>query len=229
MTTQLEMVTKIRRKTYEATAARYSDAMMRDWLNDACDDAARRTQCLRTTDTIAVVSGTNQYNAPADLLSLHAISLRNTGGYRDIELDYADYKNVASAGWGGLNDTEGTPALFWTWGFPPTMQITLYPTPSETGTLTLRYYQTFTKLAVDTAADDATQLPFPPGWDDMLVNFAVSEALLSDRDQRYEEYRARYESALTGFADTSVRFSDQAGQITPQGGMVPSWLYEFDY
>lgn len=229
MTTQAEMMNKVRRKLYELKGNRITDEFLRDWINDACDDAATRTQCLRTSSTTPAVAGTQQYATPVDLLSIHAVDYKATSNTQVIPLEYRDYKNAASVAWGGLNSHPGAPALFWTWGAPPLLTVHLYPIPIEAGTLTYHYYKTFDKLAVDTSVDAATELPFPPGWDEMLVNFAVSEGLLSDRDNRHQIYRDRYEAKLTGLADTSIRFTDQGGVITNTNSWVPQHLWDWDF
>lgn len=229
MATQAEMIMKCRRKLYEMNSGRFADSMFRDWINEACDDAARRTQCLRENASIVAVNGTQTYAAPVNLLSLHSVRYQATGSNRTTELEYQDYKNAASVGWGSLTSALGTPETYWTWSFPPTLEIHVYPTPAQGGTLLLHYYKTFDQLAVEDDTDADTVLPFPPGWDDMLADYVIAEGLLSDRDLRHSTYRDRYEARLGGFADTTVRFSDQAGSVAVGNGYLPEWVWNSEW
>lgn len=219
MTTQAEFLTKVRRRLYELNANRFSDEMLRDWLNDACDDASRRTQCLRTDGTIAL-SADQQNATPSfeDILAVHAVKFTPTASPNtDYELEYYDYHSAAQVAWNGLNNSSGRPSIFWMQGFPPALEFWVYPTPSEAGTLTVHYYRTFTKLSVEDDTDAAVELGFPSGWDDMLVAYVMAEALLSDRDQRHQTYRDLYEQRLGAFADTTIRYTDQTGTYMPAG------------
>lgn len=226
MTTQANFLTAIRRKLYELNADRFPDTFLRSWLNDAADDAAARTQCLRTTGNITAVAGTQLYTPSfTDILAVHAVKYVPTGSTFEYDLEYQDYKAASQLNWSGLANSEGRPQLYWTWGYPPSLQIGLYPTPSEAGTITLHYYKTFTKLATESTADQAVELGFPGGWDRMLVNYVVAEALLSDQDARHSVYRELYEQQLAGLNDTAIRFTDNMGAVAVGRSLVPEWLY----
>lgn len=231
MTTQAVFVRRVRRKLNELNADRFPDSHIKEWLNEAADDAARRTWCLRAESTVAVIANQQEYsNTPSDLLSLNAVQYTPTANPNAAyPLQYIDRQSLHLLTGTNINSAPGGPGIYWTWGFPPELAVSLYPIPTEAGSITLFYYKTFAPLDTETTADEATDLPFPGGWDSMLINYCVSEALLSDKDSRNTEYRQFYEQALTGLAETATRFVDQGGIITPSGSHVPSYIYDHDY
>lgn len=231
MTTQAEYMSLVRNKLYDLNIHRFSDEALRQWINEAASDVARRTQCLRTTGTITGVASTQGYIPTfTDIIAIHAVKFIPDGGTFEYDLEYFDYKPLMNMAYGGLSISEGRPFLYWTEGYPPNLQINLYPTPSEAGDIVVHYYKTFAKLATADSTDANTDLDFPNGWESLLVNFAVAEGLLSDRDNRHQTYRDLYEQQLGGFNETSIRYNDNAGQITPNTHLLGNYeLYGWGY
>lgn len=224
--TQGQVLLAAQRKLYELNTNRFSEPTLRGWINEAMADMARRAQALRDTDTVSAVVGTQEYSAPADALAIHAIRYTPTGQPSNtVDLEYTDYKNVAQIGF-GLASHQNTPQIFWTWGYSPTLKFNVYPTPSVAGTFLLHYYTTPTPLATETAGDANVNLPIVQGWEDLIVDYCVYQAMLSDRDSRWEAYKGIYEQKIGALADTSVRYTDQMGMISVGRSHVPQWLWD---
>ena len=121
----------------ERTEGRWRDEELRRWSNDAQRDIARRIPWNRTSGTVAVTAGTQTYSLPSTALIVDRVVFVETGTtHPRHDLQRLDL-NTASERF-GYTDSQGTPAYFWTWGSPgSTHTISLWPTPSTAGTLTV--------------------------------------------------------------------------------------------
>lgn len=223
--TQAQILSRIRRKLFEGTAARFTDETLREWINEGVGEIVRRTECQRTYATIPAVAGTQEYPGFNNTVRIHAVNYTSTSSGRSYDLEYNDYKSVASVAWTTLATAEGTPSIYWTWGSPPGLTIGLYPTPSQAGTIGVHYYRFATPLAINGSAA-ATSVDVPQGWEDLIIEYAVIEAMISDRDERYAIYQEKFEKKLSALQDASVRFNDQAGVINVGRSAIPQWLYD---
>lgn len=226
--TQAQVATEARNKLYELGADRFTNAMLYIWINEGVADAVRRTECNRATDTQAVVSGTQEYPGPDDAVRVHMVTYTATGSDRVSPLEYNDYQVVTSQAWTSLTSAQGTPEIFWTWGYAPALTIGLYPTPSLAGTLSVHYYRFATPLATDGSAA-STSIDVPQGWEDAIVDYVVRQAFIADRDERYKVFNDDYERKLAALLETAIRYTDQAGVISTATGGIPRYLWDFDY
>lgn len=219
MTTLATIVTMARERLDEATATFWTTTELERWANDGLRDIARRCELLQDRDDITVVAGTREYTAPSDVIRIHRVELRITGDSSVYPLEYADFNNMDAVWWNQQAITQGTPIYYTTWGFPPTLKIVLYPTPSAGGTLKVFNYR------MPATATSASEIELPTGWDDVLVDYIEYCALRKDRDPRWQEAKQLYEQRLSDLYDLTRRWTDQAGHITPgYHGGAPLWL-----
>jgi hypothetical protein len=173
-------------------------------------DVARRTETIQTTGTINLVAGTQTYTAPTDVLRIYRVEFRQTSG-RSYVLDFRDYNNADSIWWSTQLTTSSTPMMWTAWGFPPNLNIVLYPIPnSSTDTLRIYYYQTPTELATDGSAGGST-VTIPAGREDLIVDFTEYMALRKGRDPRWQEAKALYDERVGNMIDQTRRWTDQIG------------------
>lgn len=227
--TQGVLMTEIRNKLNSLNTRRFSDSQVRTWINEGIADITRRSECNRTSTTIAVSAGTQEYTGPTDAVRIHMVQYNRTGDTQKYDLQYMDVKNMSSIGYTSVETTQGTPACFWTWGYPPNLKINLYPIPSAAGSLKVFYYSIPVPLAIDSNSDQNTSVNVPQGWEDLIVDYATYQGLLSDANPRWQTYKQEYESKFTGIVDAASRYIDQAGMIANGNTMVPAWLYAGDY
>lgn len=209
----------VRVRLDEATATAWSDAEINGWINEGIRDLARRSETLQVSSSILVSEGVAEYFAPAELSRIYRAEFQATGDTSIYPLTYRDFNNMDAVWWTAKNTTQSTPELFTLWGYPPSLKVILYPKPSRAGTLTLYYY----RVPVDLVSD-SDPVPVPTGWDDLIVEYATYLALRRDRDERWKEAREAYEDHLASMMMLTRRWTDQAGEITPGGSMLPEWL-----
>lgn len=222
--TQAVIENEIRRKLNSLTLRRWAQEDIFIWINEGIDDVARRTEALRAKQTITIPNGTQEVTGPTDAVRVHMVQFQPDNQSAKYDLQYMDVKSTSSIAWTSIGSAEGRPAMFWTWGYPPNLTINVYPTPSESGTLIVHYYRLPAPLTID-GTNASTSIDLPQGWEDLCVDYAVYQAMLSDGDMRWSNYKDLYEQKLTGLSDAAIRFVDQAGMIDTGNSLVPYWLY----
>lgn len=224
MTTLTTMLTNLR-DALDAPTNFYSDVQLTVWVNEACRDIARRCEVLQTTQDIAVTAALQTYAAPTDMVRIYRAEFKQTGETARHSLDYRDFNSMDEVWWAAQRQTSGRPSTYTMWGFPPGVTITLYPTPSAAGTLTIFYYK------YPATISGVQEVPIPMGWDDLVVDYAEYRALRKARDPRWQEAKSIYEEKLSQMYDLSRRWTDSGkGQFVSGhgGGPHPAWLVDPD-
>lgn len=215
--TQGTLVSELRSRINEPNAnGFFSDIELRTWINEGAREIARRTEALRTSSTIAVLANTQDYTAPTDCIRMHRLEFKPTGQTQRMPLQYRD-RQAMDVVWGTHSAITVSywPEYYSMWGLPPTMTITVYPTPSGAGTLYAYYYKLPTALSTSGSAS-ATTLDVPEGWEDLILDYAESRARL--KQQRADLYGIAWQQfidRLMSLNEAAVRFVDAPGQITP--------------
>jgi len=227
--TQAEAITSVRARLDEPTSQYWSEVDLRRWINEIAADMARRTESLRGTYSQPVVAGTASYTpaftSTTNLYRIYAVEFIPTGSSLTYPLEYRD-RNAATEVWGIMQGTEGIPAIWTSWGAPPTLSLQVYPTPSQAGTLKLWYYRLATQLAIDSNADAAENIDILDGWEDVLVDGVEYKAKRRDDDSGWVDAKREYEEHIAAMMEATLRFTDSATQITNStGGFIPAWLY----
>lgn len=228
MATQATYLTNIRNKLDETTTGQWSDAELRTWINEAARDVARRTESLQSFENITVVANTQEYTLDGNYLRVHRVEWKPTASSNVYPLEYRDFNSMDAVWWASQTTAKGYPSFYTMWGYPPTLKIVLYPTPSEAGVLKVFYYLTPTDLATDGTAAAST-VPVPSGYEDLLEYYVEFVALRKDRDPRWQESRAIYMDSINEMIDQTRRWTDQADYIQTSGSHVPGWLWGGDY
>ena len=220
-----EIIRDVRSTINEATPRFYDDNDLIRWINEAIKDVARKSEFLQVKTTIAVTAGTSEYTMPADILRATVIQFVTTASPTQVyKLQYVDIQSVDDF-YGMTPSTQGPPVLYTLFGFPPNLKVTLYPTPSEDGTLTVYYYQG--PDVIDTPSSDVA---IPDTWADLIGKYATYRALLKDRDPAWQVFKSIYDNDLADMIALTRRFSDQAGMVTAgSGSLVPRHLWDWDY
>jgi len=218
--TLTDALTHLRSRLDEATASFWSDIELTRWINEGAKDLARRTEALREEVDIAAVAGTQEYTAPDDLIRATGLEWRPTSTGQHHPMQYRDRHN-ADALWGS-GDSEGSPIIWTSWGFPPSLTIKVFPTPYEAGNLHLYYYR-----LPATVVNGTDLIEVPSGWDDLVVEYATMLAFRKDGNQSWRDSFQHYEQRVNDLLATAIRYNDQAGFID-QGfsPLAPMWLYE---
>lgn len=226
--TQSALVLEIRENLDEDIGpGKWQDTHIRKWINEGMREIARRTETLLDKETINVVAGTDVYNLPADLIRVHRVDYTEGADNIVYPLDMVNLNSLDSFGWGMR--TTGRPVACAAWGTNP-MQITVFPKPDQTATITVWYYRLPVELATDGTAG-STPIDLPEGWTDVVKDYVEYRARRRDRDPMWQDAKGLYEDKVQDLIEQTRVFHDQVGQMMPSssGNMVPRHLWDPDW
>lgn len=182
------------------------------WINEAQREASRRSECLRAKATVSTTADTQSVALTQNLIRAHEVYWYDTGNWR-IPLVYGDH-SANRAVWGVSRSIGvGTPELWWTEGYPGSMTLWMFPTPSRDGTAEVHYYRFSTDAATD-GTDDATEVDLPTGWQDVVIPWAMMRAHESSKSyDTAQMYKDQFDEKLAGLIDASVRYTDSPSAV----------------
>ena len=126
--TLVALRTKVRRRLDENTARFWADEDLNDWINEGAREVARRAEVLQHTSTINAVGGVQQYSLPNDTYRVHRVEW-SRDGTQSTTLEYRDFNSMDEVWWSSQRTSRGDPYWFTMWGFPPQLNLIVYPTP----------------------------------------------------------------------------------------------------
>lgn len=153
-----EIRNKARKKLGETTAAFWTDSEMNTWIDDACDDIAMRTLCLRSSTLLTPTESLAEYTLTSQISDVLAILdeqfYMDAANWDRLEPTTREELNRDYPGWKNADD--GTPIMYY-WDLEDNVHG-LYPPPNSTNAVT-EYWQVFyaqrhTDITGDTAAID---------------------------------------------------------------------------
>lgn len=225
MTTLIELKTRVRQQLDEPVERFWKETELRNWINDALKDVARKTESIQSYDsTVLAVAGTAKYSFPSDLFRVHRIEYIPTGSTITQTLEPKTQDEMDRV-WGGYHSSAGYPQYYMIWGFPGgsgTMahQFQTYPVPSDAGTFNIYYYRIPDNLNSDS---DIAQIP--NGWEDLITFYVCSRAKQKQKDSTWQEYKLQYDEQIMYMIDATRSWHDQNSSIVVGGRAVPSWIY----
>jgi hypothetical protein len=212
-------LTQVRSLLDEPVAQFWQNSELTGWINEACEDIARKVEWKRGIANPAVSVGVQKYTAPIDTYRIYRIEFVPTASQDTYTVEFRGYMEMDQI-WGINQQWPASYPLYYTmWNVPPTMQIILYPVPSQAGVLNVYYYQQIVPVVLNT-----DNLDVLAGWEDMTYDYAVYRALRKDSDPRWQEFKNTYMDKLTDMIDTTRTFQDQAGTFTTGQAALPEWL-----
>lgn len=215
--TLTDLISDLRDRLGETVEAEWSDLELARYLNDGVTDIARRTETLQEIATIAGTPGTQQYALPTDTIRFYRCEWIPDSG-NVYPLEYRDFNTMDSIWWTNQTQTQSTPQFFTAWGFPPSLNMVVYPTPAETGDFKVFYYR-----LPATMTSGANVAEVPAGWEDLIVLYGEYLALRKDHDPRWQEAKNLYETSLETMIEQTRRWTDQAGMIVNDNGVAQPW------
>ena len=169
------------RDVLETDATDLPDSVLKVYAEDGFRTILNEQQQwrhLESSDTLACVVNQQPYTiSTAIATDVNDIrTIVNTSRFGQT-LEYAPLA-VLEAAYAGVNNTSGEP-LYWTlWG---TDTLLLYPKPSSTDTLSVRYYRApLTTWLTDVEGDVVIDLPL--NFHIPLANFVVARSYLKQED-----------------------------------------------
>lgn len=208
----------------DANHARYSEPIIRRWINEGTRELARKAECLYGTTTIPVVASTQSYALPTDMIRVNSIQYElNT---QVFALEFIE-RGAAQYMWGTNQVTQSAyPQQYSTWGQPgaTTMNVYLFPVPSQAGLLRVWYSRLPVEIATDGSADTSS-VDVPNGWEDALLDYTQAQCYLRDRrPDDYQMMTQRFNDRLLALAQTADRnFNVNPGMVVPLNTMQESY------
>lgn len=225
--TLTNFLTRVRSRLDEDTARFWTDAELTTWINEGANDIARRGEILQATTTINTVSGTQQYTLPNNTIRVYRVEWSRDGatGSSIIPLEYRDFNSMDGVWWSNQKSSRGDPYWFTMWGFPPGLNLVLYPTPDATVTAGIKVY--YYRLATAASAGGDT-VECPSGWEDLIADYCEYSAWRKDGNQQWADAKSLYEAKLVEMIDHSRRWTDQSDSFQSNGGPLPRWIWGAD-
>lgn len=190
------------------------------WINQACEDIARRAECLMDTITIATTTNQAIYPAPADTIRINEVTYSPNDPTQIYPLQYKGRQEMSSI-WYVNQTTPGTyPSYYTTWSQPPIIFVQVYPVPSQPGVLQYWYYRLPKPVVLTTDL-----LDIPDGYESCVRSYARYCARRQAGDPIWQDDKALYEETLSTLITNSRNWTDASGSFSMGGAMVPGWLY----
>lgn len=210
----------VRDRLNEPTAVFWTDAQLNTWINAGCLRIRRAVEDARSIDTYTVSAGQQD-------IVLNAW----TGRMNLVEFDPSDdninkytleFKgpNEMTDIWGTYKTQPGSwPTWFTTWGNPggtvssssngKELTISLFPVPTQSGTLNVWYY----RQAV-TATSDSDNIDMNDSWEDVVYDYAVYQAFKADGQMdRAQEAKQEFTTGMADLVDKSRTYTDLPGNF----------------
>lgn len=214
MKTVADIMREISIRVDDEGMSRFKPEVLRGYILEGEKEVARKTECLRATEDIAVTAGVQTVTGPTDLVRVTACVFAPTSTSLVYPLEYRD-QNSLNLQWGPWQQiSQASYPEFWTtWGFPPTLSMAMYPIPAQAGVLRVSYYRL--PANIDPNGDnDIDAIDLPEGWEEMLTDYGEAMCLRKDRDlEGYQMVYEMFENKMLALLETAARFTDQAGQI----------------
>lgn len=221
---QYQAVEHIRSRLDEESPGFFKDHQIRQWINEAVREIARRAEWKRATQAPSVVAGTQTYALATDTIEVYRVEYQPSSSSIKYPLEYRDLGQMDVV-WGiHQSISQGVPEFWSMWSANPPV-VYLAPIPSQAGTLNVFYYSMPADLATNTTTSANTAIDVPMGWEDLVVEYAVAIGFRKSRNaQMYALTMGEFRDKLEDFKGVSTRYTDAATMIVPDGG---GWGYDY--
>ena len=208
-------ITEVRALLNESTAGQWTNTQIQSWINQGCQDIARRAETLWQEVNIQTFPNQQNYPFPSDFLNMHRAEFSIANSDQTFNLEYRGINSMDEI-WGILHSLPAAWPQYCTvrgnsvQGF----FIMLYPAPAAPGTLTVYYY----RQAV--IASSTGNLDIQSGWEDIVYDYAVYKAKRMSQDPTWQEALQLYQGNLAEMINKTRNMTDQAETVTTG---IPQW------
>jgi hypothetical protein len=173
----------VREVLREPVPARWSDALLNTYINNAIGEVEKAL--MRTkTDTADVEAGQETVSLPEDCYALNSLHWVGSG---EIKRQYSGVPDMEE----GVTEI---PDRYWLID----NKVYLRPTPKEPGTVKFEYYYKLPRFITD---DDVLPLD---GLDNFVKAHTVFEAYFDDGDPRFEIWKQRKNEELATWMTAEI-------------------------
>ena len=214
-------ITEVRALLDEAVAGQWTDAQLQSWINQGCQDIARRAETLWNEVNIVTFPNQQNYPFPADFLNMHRAEFSIANSDQTFNLEYR-----------GINQMDEI------WGI-------LHLSPARHGRNTARSegtrFKGFSSCStpppplVERSPFTITGKPWPrlrhenldiqSGWEDIVYDYAVYKAKRMSQDPTWQDALQLYQGNLMEMINKTRNMTDQSEQVTTG---IPQWpIYSY--
>lgn len=207
--------TQVRSLLDENAPVFWSSAEIQSWINQGCQDVARRAETLWQEVIINVTPLVQNYPFPIDFLNVHRAEFQLSNTDQTFNLEYRGINQMDEI-WGILHSLPSAWPQYFTirgnsvLGF----YLMLYPSPGSQGNLTVYYYRQAMTVT------STQNIDVQPGWEDIVFDYAVYKAKRKAEDPTWQEAFQLYNGNLAQMIDKTRNMTDQGEQITSG---IPQW------
>lgn len=214
-------ITEVRALLNESSPAFWTNAQIQSWINQGCEDVARRAEILWQEANLNIVANQQLYAFPQDFLNAHRAEFSPTNSTQTYSLEFRTI-NAMDEIWGILHSLPAAwPQYFTIRGNSVTGYfLMLYPAPGQTGILTVYYYRQAVAQQNTTGYIDTQS-----GWEDIVYHYAVWKARMAARDPMWQQDFQLYESKLAQLIDRTRNMTDQGDVINSGIANWPTYVY----
>jgi hypothetical protein len=216
-----QAITEVRALLNETSPAFWTNDQLQSWINQGCEDVARRAEILWHEAFLNVVPLQQNYVFPIDFLNAHRAEFSPTNSNQTYGIEYRGINQMDEI-WGILHSLpQAWPQYFTIRGNDVTGRfLMLYPSPGQSGILTVYYYRQ-ARNVLNTGDNIDTM----PGWEDVVYDYAIAKAQRASKDANWQQALQIYEAKLAQMIDKTRNFTDQGEQITSGTPQWPVYAY----
>jgi hypothetical protein len=211
-----EATTEVRALLNEPSQLFWTDAQLQSWINQGCQDVARRAETLWQEVNINVVPYVQNYVFPQDFLNCHRAEYSIANSDQTFNLEYRGINQMDEI-WGILHNLPASWPQYFTIRGNSALGffLMLYPAPAAVGTMTVYYY----RQAV-TVTNVNAYIDVQDGWGDIVFDYAVYKAKRVNQDATWQDALQLYQGNLEQMINKTRNMTDQGEQVTTG---IPNW------
>jgi hypothetical protein len=196
-----DVISRVRKSSGDEDVLQFTDATVRDWINDAAKECASENLLLQKTATQVVTAGTTDYALPTDILKLHSVRYDNEK-IRLMDMNEFDEK---ISGFG--ETTRSTPTLGYVWAG----KLVIYPAPdNSTKSLAISYTRTPAEVVAN-----GDSIDLPAMYHRRIVDYCLAQVAEQDDDEnRYQLKMEEFRSGISALKDQQEWEQDAYPMIT---------------
>jgi len=174
--TRLQLRTLIRKELGETTSAFWTDSELNTWIDNACDDLAFRSKCIKNNGKMTTTASTAEYVLsvyfPKALAVLEVYYYQDGATWERLDSTSRDQLDRETPGW--KSSDAGTPTQYYWSREEDTLGFYVKPDTTNAGTdyAEIYYAEEHTPLAGDTTEPD-----IPKYLQLAIVDFVVATGL----------------------------------------------------
>lgn len=181
-----DIARRVRATMGDVSSALFLDVDIIDWINDAQEDIARKTNCLEAKQEFNAAVDDYDYALAADFIAARRVEYNGKVLVKTTveEMDkHHTERNVTIS--------SGTPQVY----FIHMGNLNLYPAPSSVGTNNIDLWYSKLPTVIDDLAD---ALDIPRRFHELIVKYCMMRAKeLSEEFPVAQLYEGQYNAALT--------------------------------